>query len=388
MKIDKNGYKLSTNEEIKAEYEQQLQEKYGSDFYIKPEGVIDNIVDAAAGIEAELQEQIAFLASQYDPENAQAVWQDALYERIGVSRLDEESTVFIKKINGQTGYNGVAGGITIRSSSTSYDFVNTTDYLIEDDGTADVQFKSVESGAITVNADEKFTIVEAPNEITGISEEAATQIATGRERESDEDFRIRFRGSKSQNARCTNNAVITNLLKYADDISYLGVYDKKSDNTMELGELKIIAKHNTTDEVFAQAIFETIGDGVELLGDTSILVKDDSNRDITIKWKNADEINMEIKADIKVRSGYVANTVIANAKQSILNYIDKRIFGLESIIYATEFIVPILQIDGVEAVTEIFVKKASDSAFSDSVNLTREEFPAFASERITLSETN
>ena len=386
MKIDESGYSLSTAGDILSAYEEQLQQKFGSDFYIKPEGVIDNIVNSSAVMEILLRNQIASLARQFDPESSQKSWQDALYERIGVPRLDEQATVFKKKILGTAGYAGAAGAVTIRSKSTNDEFVNTSDFTIEDDGTAEIEFECVVAGAVSVNASDSFVIVEGPNEVTGISSDDAVQIAIGRERESDSDFRLRFRNSKAQNARATRNANEANLLKYVDNIAFLKIIDKKTDNSFDAGTIKIIAKHNTTDENFAKAVFDSVADGIDLLGDTSVIVKDNSGQDVTINWKNADEINLDIKATVKVRNGYYPNTVFANVKQNILAYIEKRVFGLQSIVYATEFIIPVLEVDGVEAVVEILVKKSSDQEFSDNISLSREEVPAFASERIILNE--
>lgn len=386
MNVDENGCKLSLTEDIMKSYQTQLQQKFGSNFYIKPEGVIDNIFESVGLMETDLQDQIAYLSTQFDPEKAESIWQDALYERIGVSRLDEQATVFKKKILGTAGYAGAAGAVTIRSKSTNDEFVNTSDFTIEDDGTAEIEFECVVAGAVSVNASDSFVIVEGPNEVTGISADDAVQIAIGRERESDSDFRLRFRNSKAQNARATRNANEANLLKYVDNIAFLKIIDKKTDNSFDAGTIKIIAKHNTTDENFAKAVFDSVADGIDLLGDTSVIVKDNSGQDVTINWKNADEINLDIKATVKVRNGYYPNTVFANVKQNILAYIEKRVFGLQSIVYATEFIIPVLEVDGVEAVVEILVKKSSDEEFSDNISLSREEVPAFASERITLNE--
>ena len=388
MKIDKEGYTLSSLDEIFKTYETNLQSKYGSDFYIKPEGVIDNIVNSSALMEMALQEQIAFLAKQFDPETAEDNWQDALYERVAVKRIAPSATVFTKKLKGLAGYSGSAQSITIRSTISNDEFVNTSDFLVEDDGTVDLEFECVVLGAVNVNSGETFTIVDAPNEITEISEEDATQIAIGRERESDSDFRVRFRNSKAQNAKATYNANIANLLQYVDNQAFLKIYDKKTDNTMAAGTLLIIAKHNTTDETFAQAIFDTVAVGPDLLGDTSVIVKNNSGQDVTITWKNADEVSMDITGTLKIRDGYYPNTVMANVKQNILAYIEKRVYGLESIIYATEFIIPMLEVDGVEAVTGVQVKKTSESDFADSVSLSREEVPVFALERITLDQDN
>ena len=115
MKIDKNGYKLTSADNILTAMEKNLQKNFGSDFYIKPEGVIDNIAFAVAMMEIDLQNQIAFLAKQFDPETAEDIWQDALYQRIGLTRLAEKPTVFTKKIKGTVGYSGKSNTIFIKS---------------------------------------------------------------------------------------------------------------------------------------------------------------------------------------------------------------------------------------------------------------------------------
>ena len=388
MQIDKDGLKLSKAEEIFQIWEKRLQKKFGADFYIKPEGVIDNIAFSFIWMEMSLQEQIAFLAKQFDPETAEGKWQDALYQRIGIKRMAAQTTLFTKKIKGVPGYKGAPNTIFIHSTLSGYEFSNTKEYLIEDDGTAKVQFECILAGMVEVNAGETFTIVEAPNEVTEITSEDAADIAIGRDRESDKDFRTRFRNSKSQNAKATYNANMANLLKYVDDIAYLQMYDKKKDNTMEAGTIRIIAKHNTTDEIFAQAIMDTVALGPELLGDTTVIVKDASGEDVPISWKNADEIPVEITGKIKIRTGYYPNTVMSNVKQKIMEYIEKRIYGLASKIYATEFIVPMLETDGVEAVTEVEVKRTTDAEYSENISMTREQVPVFALERITLTQDN
>lgn len=386
MQIDEKGLELSTLSDILDAYEIQLQSKYGADFYIKPEGIIDNIANSAGFMEMSLQEQIAFLTKQFDPETAENTWQDALYERINVYRLDARPTVFTKKILGEIDYSGEIGSITIRNNNTGDEFTNISEYTIDSTGSVKIDFQCVITGTINVSETDTFSIVQAPDEITGLAEDKPEQISIGRERETDNEYRIRFRNSKAMNAKATRNANEANLVKYVDNQAFLKIIDKKTDKSFEAGTLLIIAKHNTTDKIFAQAVFETVADGIDLLGDTQVIIKDSSNQDVIINFKNADEISMDITAVLKIKDGYYPNTVFSNVKQNILKYIEKRVFGLESIIYATEFIIPMLEVDGVDAVISVQIKKDSDSEFFDNINLKREEVPIFASERITISE--
>ena len=386
MLIDTTGVQLSTLSDILDAYQLQLQSKYGADFYIKPEGIIDNLATSAGFQEMSLQDQIAFLAKQFDPESAEGVWQDKLYERINVYRLQAEPSVFIKGILGTAGYSGEAGSITIRNTSTGDEFVNTSAYIIENTGSVNIEFECVITGATLVNETDSFQIVEAPDAVTGISTDNASNIALGRDRETDDEYRIRYRTSKAVNAKASRIANESNLLKYVDNIAFLKIIDKKTDSTYEAGTLRIIAKHNVTDQTFAEAIFDTVADGIDLLGDNSATVTDNAGQSVTINWQNAENVLIDITGIITIRDGYYSNTVFANAKQNILDYIQKRVFGLQSIIYATEFIIPIYQTEGVDAVISVQIKKHTEDSYVDSITLELDQVPEFTLENITLTE--
>ena len=387
MKIDENGLNIDTFRNIVDEMENELKSFYGNDFTIRPEGVIDNFISTFSILTLKLQEQIADLSNQYDPETAEEEWQDALYERIGVTRLEAQKSTFVLKVQGAANLVCSAGSMTIRSQSDNNEFENISEFTTDDDGVALVDFQCVIDGAIEVKSTDEFQIVTAPDGITSVLQADDLQFSIGRERESDNEFRIRFRNSKALNAKATRNACLANLSKYVDNIAFLNIIDKNVDDTFAPGTIKIIVHHNTTDNIFASAILDTVALGIQYLGDTSVTLTDTSGKNIVVKFQNADEIELSITAEVKVRNGYYANTVFNKAKENILKYIEERVFGLESIVYATEFIIPILETDGVEAVQSIKVKRDGiDEDYQDNVSLTREQVPIFATERIVLNE--
>ena len=387
MQIDDQGFEMTDLDELLSDYQNELKTRYGNDFTIKPEGVIDNIAVSNCHLNMKLEEQIAFLLKQFDPETAEGEWQDALYERIGIYRLQPQKTTFNCKIHGTPSLVCQSGTITIRSKTDNNEFENAAEFTITEDGSTIVAFQCVTEGPVEVNNTDEFTIITAPDGITSVVCAEDIKLSIGRDEESDKEFRERFHNSKALNAKATRNANLANLSKYVDNIAFLKIIDKKSDDSLKPGYLKIITRHNTTDEIFANAIFDTVADGIEYLGDTEVTVYDKSGRPEIVRFQKAEEVNINIMADVKVRSGYYPNTVFNKAKENILNYIKERVFGLESTIYATEFIVPILETDGVEAVQNIKVKRSdADVEYLDNVSLTREQIPIFAAERIILNE--
>ena len=211
MQIDNQGHIMQDLDEVLDDLELQLQKKFGDGFYIKPEGIVDNIATSTGIQNIKLQEQIGYLIKQYDPETANGSWQDALYERIGVTRLEAQKSTFVLKVQGAANLTCSAGSMTIRSQSDNNEFENISEFTTGEDGVALVDFQCVIDGAIEVKSTDEFLIVTAPDGITSVSQADDLQFSIGRERESDNEFRIRFRNSKALNAKATHNACLANL---------------------------------------------------------------------------------------------------------------------------------------------------------------------------------
>lgn len=386
MNIDSQGYTLDTLDDILSAFETFLRDKYGDDFYIQAKSVISNIFTTVAFQEMSLQEQIAFLIKQFDPEQAEDEFQDALYERLLVYRIKAEKTVVERTIIGAAGLSVAAGQVSFRNKATLDEFVNKDTVIISENGSIVADFECVLFGAIDLPENAEIEILSMPIGVTGIETGEEPKIDMGRARETNEEYRARFRKEKSRNAKATRNANYTNLGQYVDDMSYLNIVDKKTDNTMNAGEIKIIVNHNTTDTTFANAIFNTVADGIDTIGTTSVTVKDDANEDVTINWINASFTQIAIEGDLKVKSGFFYQTVANAVKNSILEYVQKRIYGLGQTVYANEFIIPAYEVEGVENLTNLQVGIYGSGSMSDSQTVIDTSLAMFNTDWITLNE--
>ena len=386
MNIDSQGYTLDTLDDILSAFETFLRDKYGDDFYIQAKSVISNIFTTVAFQEMSLQEQIAFLIKQFDPEQAEDEFQDALYERLLVYRIKAEKTVVERTIVGAAGLSVAAGAVTIRNKATLDEFVNKDTVTIGEDGSVVADFECVLFGAIDLPENAEIEVLSMPIGVTGVETGEEPKIDMGRERETNEEYRVRFRKEKSKNAKATRNANYTNLGQYVDDMSYLNIVDKKTDLTMNAGEVKIIVNHNTTDTIFANAIFNTVADGIDTIGTTSVTVKDDVNEDVEINWINASFTQIAIEGDLKVKSGFFYQSVANAVKNSILEYVQKRIYGLGQTVYANEFIIPAYEVEGVENLTNLQVGIYGSGSMSDSQTVIDTSLAMFNTDWITLNE--
>lgn len=386
MNIDSQGYTLDTLDDILSAFETFLRDKYDDDFYIQAKSVISNIFTTVAFQEMSLQEQIAFLIKQFDPEQAEDEFQDALYERLLVYRIKAEKTVVERTIVGAAGLSVAAGEVSFRNKATLDEFVNKDTVTIGEDGSVVADFECVLFGAIDLPENAEIEVLSMPIGVTGIETGEEPKIDMGRARETNEEYRVRFRKEKSKNAKATRKANYANLSQYVDDMSYLNIFDKKNDNTINAGEIKIIVNHNTTDTIFANAIFNTVADGIDTIGTTFVTVKDDANQDVTINWINASFTQIAIEGDLKVKSGFFYQRVANAVKNSILEYVQKRIYGLGQTVYANEFIIPAYEVEGVENLTNLQVGIYGSGSMSDSQTVIDTSLAMFNADWITLNE--
>ncbi len=385
MKINKQGLSLSNLNDLLENKEEQLSQIFGADFYIKPEGVVDNIATSLSFLEILFENSCSHLVKQFDPETADSEYLDDLYERIGLQRNENTKTRFTIEFIGNPGLQVAAGSLQIRMLSSGVLFSNSESFQFDSDGKAAVLFECLYPGIVSVNPDDDFELETVPDSSISAASSAVLNIITGVEQETDYSLRQRFHNVRNTSEKCSRNAVIKNLSAYVDDISFLKVLDGNSDSSIQPGKILIIAKPNTDDQTFLNAINETVPGGVGFLGNTSITLTLSNGQDWFAAYEKADDVQIYLSVVLKVRSGYYSNTVFANVRKNILAYLNERIFGLNSTVYATEFIIPILEVDGVEAVTDIKVKRSSETSYSSSVSTLRNEIPVFSESNINIS---
>lgn len=385
MQINKDGLLINNLSDMLSENTEKMRKTLGSDFYIKPEGAVDNILTTISLMEKDLQEQVVYLIKQFDPETAEGTYQDALYERLGLYRKKESATSFVMTISGEPGESIDIEEIYIQDTETKDFFYNASEVVFDENGQADVTFKSFIFDAIEVSQNAEYEIVTRPDVLTGIDKTSIREIEMGCRAESDLEFRERFHQIKTINQKCTRNAILENLSEYTGGLEYLSLHDCNSDEDVPAGRLLITARPIVSDEEFAKHILDNVIAGVDFLGNTTVAVPLSNGQFWDVSFQKALEVPVEFFIKTKIRSGYYENSVFNKVRNNILTYLESHIFGLKSSIWATEFIIPVLEVDGVDAVTEILIKRAEDSAYATSVNMAADEYPAFYDSNINLS---
>lgn len=372
-----------TKEDIVSVYEDALKLKYGANFRIKKDGILYSIINLAVESELELQDNIMKIADSFNPHAVTGFRQDAMYERLGIYRLAPVSTKFFKNIISDFVCSVKAGEICIRSSSNGKEFFNVNSFTTDISGVTQVEFKAVECGLVEVSACDVFNIVYAPTGISAVSESPAVNISFGSDKETDEDYKKRYQDLKFLNARATYSANISNLKKYTHE--HIKIFDKNTKRSLDEGVVEIIAKYDVSDIQFASAIANTFGTGILFVGTTEVILNDIAGTTYTVRFTKAQDVPVVIKLVLRLMTGYLFEEIRNIAQAKIMQYLEDK-YTLGSVIYANELIIPVLQIDGVETVTDIQIKRENDESYSQTINLSDYELPVFTAQNIQILE--
>ena len=384
MKINKDGVTVSSLSDSLADSLDVVKKIMAdSEYSIKSESVIDNIITALSLMDVTMQNQILFLIKQMDPITAEDIFQDYLYERVGLYRIAASPTKFLVNVSGNEGLDVAEYSIIITNVNTKEEFTNTESFHIDNSGTACVEFQSVDIAPISVTSDDVFEITQAPLGLSGIDSTSISDIIIGNDEESDTEFRKRFFNINTSSGKCSRNDIINALSKYVDYIDYLSVDDVNSNETIPAGSLSIVAKLNdVSDMQFAKAILDNVIGGLNFIGNTTVLVPLSNGQNYEVKFQKAKIVLLDLRIEVRIKIGYYRNSVLNEARQNVIEYANTRIFGLKSVVFGSEFIIPMLNTDGIEAVVGINVKRNYNSEYRNSIEMAFDEIPEFSTNRI------
>lgn len=390
MKINSSGFTLSTLDENLQTWVDRLKNVFGNDFVIKKEGVIDNIATSSSLSIMDLENQIAFLIKQLNPNTAEGEWQDKLYSLIGLKRQQATYTIVSRTVEGTPNTEVQIGALTIENASTKDQFVNNDIIQIGENGKGLGSFTAEESGSIDLPVDATINIITPLENVKGVYYSEGNNILIGQEYESNAEFRQRWAITSSLAKANTEDGLYKSLLELVSTKSDLKIFSNRTSETVNGIPphcQKIVINSAYDDEKIAQVIFNNIVDGnmVGLQGDISVDVKDSQGSYETIKFTRATPRNVFLKIKVSTKE----NSYLANAqneiKSNILNFVTTNKFDMGSKIFANMFAMPIYDVKIVEAITELKIS-TNGSSWVDYIQLGTIEVPSFEAKRIEIYE--
>ena len=384
METDYMGVKMSTLKSNLLETEKLLQGKLGTDFEITPESVIGNIAVIIARLNKKIEEKIAFLTKQFSPYSADGGCQNALYERVGVYRVNARPTTFCLKVYGEKEKVFAKNSLLIQSNLSDDFFVNSEEFTIDDAGSAEVKFSSLISSNIEVLENETFKIVRPAGVNLSVSTSLPYNIVLGNPFENDIEFRERFEKSFEKNNYCTRNCNLNYLRAYVEHPNFLKIYDCKTDGEISPGQLLVLAKPAVSNKDFAKKIFDCTQLGLQFLGNISEEIPLSNGQNFEMKFQKAAEIPLKLSIEINLKDGVYQSDVSTNLKTKIVEFFNGKFFGFNSTVNSYEFVYPSLAVNGIEGVVQVRVCKKSDTNLNSFVTVGKFEIPTLNEDDIEI----
>lgn len=390
MKINKNGFTLSTLNENLQVWVNRLKSVFGNDFVIKKEGAVDNIATSSSLSIMDLENQVAFLIKQMNPNTAEGEWQDKLYSLIGLKRRQATYTVVSRTVVGEPNTEVLIGELMFENASTKDQFRNNDIIQIGADGTGLGSFTAEESGAIDLPIDATLKIITPLENVTGVYHTPSNLILIGEDYENDADFRERWKLTSSQASANTTDGLYKALLDLVETKSDLKIFENRTGeevNGIPAHSQRIVLNSAYDDETIASVIMQHLVDGnmFGLQGEISVELQDSEGSTEIIKFDRAEILSVFLKVKVTITENTPLATAQQMIKDNVLKYISENKFDMGSKIWANMFASSIYQVDSVSEITELKIS-TNGADWGDFIQLNEVQVPSFDSTRIQVYE--
>jgi uncharacterized phage protein gp47/JayE len=390
MKINKNGFTLSTLNENLQVWVNRLKSVFGNDFVIKKEGAVDNIATSSSLSIMDLENQVAFLIKQMNPNTAEGEWQDKLYSLIGLKRRQATYTVVSRTVVGEPNTEVLIGELMFENASTKDQFRNNDIIQIGADGTGLGSFTAEESGAIDLPIDATLKIITPLENVTGVYHTPSNLILIGEDYENDADFRERWKLTSSQASANTTDGLYKALLDLVETKSDLKIFENRTGeevNEIPAHSQRIVLNSAYDDETIASVIMQHLVDGnmFGLQGEISVELQDSEGSTEIIKFDRAEILSVFLRVKVTITENTPLATAQQMIKDNVLKYISENKFDMGSKIWANMFASSIYQVDSVSEITELKIS-TNGADWGDFIQLNEVQVPSFDSTRIQVYE--
>ena len=369
MEISSKGVVPATIETYLKKWTSYLKGKYGNDFYIKKEGVIDNLATGSSAIALDFEAIILFLAKQLNPYTAEDEFQDKLYKLIGLEREQSTFTVVQRTVQGTPNTTATSGSILFKNKATEDQFKLFDDCQLNESGIGVGSFRAEEFGAIDLPNEAICEIITAPTNVNGVYYATGNNIDIGKEYQADAEFREEWQAEQSMEKAKTEGGLKKALLPYANKKAQ-NIKIRMNRNTLKYDDVplhsaNIVINSPYDDETIAKVIFEKVLDGLGLVGSIHQVVTDSEGEEEDIYFSRAENITVHYQVAVALDEDVYISQVTGSIQNAIKN---NNLFYMGDSVVANKSIAFIDAVTGVNYVKSI--KVSTDKAtWADVIEL-------------------
>ena len=357
MEISSKGIIPADIEKYLAKWTKFLKGKYGQDFFIKPEGVIDNLAVGSTASSLDFESIILKLVKEMNPYTAEDEWQDHLYSLIGLEREQSSFTVVQRTVQGTPDTTVAAGSVLFENELTKDQFKLIDDCQLDSNGVGIGSFKAEEMGAIDLISTAKCKIISAPASVKGIYYTTGNSIDIGKEYESNAEFRETWLQEQATAKANTEGGLKKILLPYcygkSNNIKIRMNRNLVKYEDVPLHSANIVVNSPYDDETIAKVIFNKMVDGgFGLVGDIHQVVTDSEGVEEDVYFSRARLVQTYWQVQVALKEDYELEQVITSVQNAIKNNFS---YSMGEPVIANRAIQYIDEIEAVDYVKDIKV---------------------------------
>ena len=324
MEISSKGIIPADIEKYLAKWTKFLKGKYGQDFFIKPEGVIDNLAVGSTASSLDFESIILKLVKEMNPYTAEDEWQDHLYSLIGLEREQSSFTVVQRTVQGTPDTTVPAGSVLFENELTKDQFKLIDDCQLDSNGVGVGSFRAEEMGAIDLISTAKCKIISAPASVKGIYYTTGNSIDIGKEYESNAEFRETWLQEQATAKANTEGGLKKILLPYcygkSNNIKIRMNRNLVKYEDVPLHSANIVVNSPYDDETIANVIFNKMVDGgFGLVGDIHQVVTDSEGVEEDVYFSRARLVQTYWQVQVALKEDYELEQVITSVQNAIKN---------------------------------------------------------------------
>lgn len=322
---------------------------------------------------------------------------DHVGKYIGIQRREAVKATGEATFSGDDGTD-IPEGFVIETDTEEPVQFETTEAGTISGGSAILEIQALEAGtAGNVEADTITVIVNPLSGLSSVTNANATGdedsgYTQGAERETDAEFRQRYRDSVAKGGASTIESIRASLLEI-DNVNSAVVEENDTDATVDGIPAKSIRAlvYGGVDDDIAQSIFETKSGGIRAYGTTEITVTDSMDNDHTIGFTRPTEVDIYVDVALTTNSDFPADGD-EQVETEIVKYIggtdadSNEYTGLglgEDVIYI-KVISAITQVDGVLD-ADVTIGTSDNPTGTDNISIDNTEVAITDSTKVDVS---
>ena len=372
MEISSRGAVPSTIKDYLAKWTTNvLKPFYGQDYFIKPEGVIDNLATGSSGVATDFENVLLYLIKNMNPNTAEDEFQNYLYALIGLVRTQASYTIVQRTVAGTANTVVLAGSLIFENTVTKDQFKLLQNCTLDENGVGTGTFRAEEAGAIDLPTDAICRMLSAPTNVTGVYYSSGNNISIGIDYQSNAEFREEWLQEQSLASANTIGGIKKALLPYCNNKSNnikvrmnrgVEVYDD-----VPLHSANIVVNSSYDDQTIANVIGDKILDGLGLAGDIEMTYVDSEGNEEDILFSRATDVDVVYQVEVVLKEGYIFSSALSDKIEAAIR--DNTDTTMGTTIVANKAVKYIDAIDDIDYVSSIKVSDDDGTTWEDYIEI-------------------